>query len=196
MNIVMHLELSQVIRKAVEKELDIKIDTFGFMYGNIKPDIIPASIPHYKHAAMEFVQAEIEKLASLRFKKSKRWLKQFSERLGIITHYLSDFFCYAHSEYFQDDIMAHFLYEFWQFYYFKRNQKVVSLYIPILPTSIQLSTNTLNTCIEDAYDGYRSIFKDNPFPYEWDTANAVSICVLVCVSLISMCIENQLEIAV
>ena len=35
MNIVMHLELSQAIRIAVEKELDIKMDAFSFMYGNI-----------------------------------------------------------------------------------------------------------------------------------------------------------------
>lgn len=111
MNLILHLELSLIIRKAVEKELDIKIDTLNFIYGNIKPDIIPTSISHYKHAAMEFVQDEIEKLASLSFNKSKRWLKQFSERMGIITHYLSDFFCYAHSEYYQNEVKLHFLYE-------------------------------------------------------------------------------------
>lgn len=196
MNIIMHLKLSQIIRKAVEKELEIKIDAFSFMYGNIKPDIIHTPISHYKDAAMESVQAEIEELSSLSFNKSKKWLIQFSERLGIITHYLSDFFCYAHSQYFQGDIVMHFLYESRQVYYFKKDQKVVSLFSPIMPTSIQLSTNNIINCIEVAHDRYRSIIKDNLFPYEWDTANAVSICVLVCVSLISMCIQNQLEIAV
>ncbi|MDR3539471.1 MAG: zinc dependent phospholipase C family protein [Desulfosporosinus sp.] len=196
MNIALHLEFSQVIRKAVEKELDIKLDALSFMYGNIKPDVIRTSIPHYKHTAMEFVQTEIEKLASLKFNKSKKWLKHFSGRLGIITHYLADFFCYAHSEVFQGDIMSHFLYEFWQSYYFIRSQKVVCWYIPMTPTYLQLSANYLTSCIEAAHDRYRSILKDNLFLYEWDTANAVSICVIVCVALISMCIENQLKFAV
>ncbi|KJS47330.1 MAG: hypothetical protein VR66_20225 [Peptococcaceae bacterium BRH_c23] len=100
MNIVMHLGLSQAIRNAVEKELDIKMDAFSFMYGNIKPDLKASSvkIPHFKHTAMNLVQAEIEKLTTLRLNEPRRWSKQLSERIGVITHYLSDFFCYAHTE--------------------------------------------------------------------------------------------------
>jgi hypothetical protein len=195
MNIAMHLELSQVIRKAVEKELHIKLNAFRFMYGNIKPDIIQTSIPHYKHTAMGYVQAEIEKLSSLKFSKSPRWLKQFSESLGIITHYLSDFFCYAHSDYFQGEITRHFLYEFRQFCYFQRKYKLASLYNPLTPAYIQLSAANLNNCIEAAHDKYRSVLTNNLVPYEWDSSNAVNICILVCVSLLSMCIENQLIIA-
>jgi len=196
MNIVLHLEFSQVIRKAVEKELNIKIDVLSFMYGNIKPDLIQTSIPHYKHTATEFVQAEIETLASLKFNKSKRWLKQFYERLGIITHYLSDFFCYAHSESFQGDMVEHFLYEFWQLYHFKRNQKIVCLCRPNMPNYIPISANNITGSIEAAHNNYKSLLRDDLIPYEWDTANAINICVSVCVSLISMCIENQLKIAV
>jgi len=194
-NIAMHLELSRVIRKAVEKELHIKLNAFRFMYGNIKPDIIQTSIPHYKHAAMEYVQAEIEKLSSLRFSKSPRWLKRFSESLGIITHYLSDFFCYAHSDYFQGEIVGHFLYEFRQFCYFQREYKLAGLYNPLTSAYIQLSAANLNNCIEDAHDKYQSVLTHNLVPYEWDSTNAVNICILVCVSLLSMCIENQLIIA-
>ncbi|MDR3601117.1 MAG: zinc dependent phospholipase C family protein [Desulfosporosinus sp.] len=196
MNILMHVELSRVIRKAVEKELNLKIDNFSFTYGNIKPDIIPSSLPHYKESALESVQAEIEQLATLKFNHSSRWLKQFSERLGIITHYLSDFFCYAHSEYFQPEKTGHYLYEFRQFYYFKRNQEVISLYSSMIPTYIQLSASNLHNCIEAAHARYRSIIKDNRVPYARDAIYAISICVLVCVSLISMCLENQLKFAV
>ncbi|HWQ72398.1 MAG TPA: zinc dependent phospholipase C family protein [Desulfitobacteriaceae bacterium] len=194
MNVVLHLELSQIIRKAVEKELDIKIDALSFMYGNIKPDIRPTSVSHYKHTAMEFVQDEIEKLASLRFNKSKRWKKQFSERMGIITHYLSDFFCYAHSQFFQNEIKSHFLYELRQLYYFKKNQKVVTdLYNHLISS---LSANSINSCIEAAHERYTNIINDNRFPYEWDTVNAVGICVLICIHITSICLENQLKIAV
>ncbi|SPF52688.1 hypothetical protein SBF1_6040001 [Candidatus Desulfosporosinus infrequens] len=36
--------------------------------------------------------------------------------------------------------------------------------------------------------------EDNPLPFELDTANALTICILVCVSIISMCLNNELKI--
>lgn len=90
MNILMHWQLARVICKSIEKELNIHINKISFLYGNIKPDLQPGSVPHYKHAAVEFVRGEIEKLSE--HQETGRWSKQLSERMGVITHYLSDFF--------------------------------------------------------------------------------------------------------
>lgn len=74
MNTFTHLGISQRLRYAVEKEFNIKLDSAGF------------------------IKEEINNLLNLKLNKCTRF---FSERLGIITHYLSDFFCHAHSEYFR-----------------------------------------------------------------------------------------------
>lgn len=197
MNIVMHLGLSQAIRKAVENELDIKLSAFSFMYGNIKPDLNVSSvkIPHFKHTAMEFIQAEIEKLSVHRLNDSRRWSKQLSERIGVITHYLSDFFCYAHTEYFESKHRSHLLYEFQLLLHFQKSQNVLKRHSYIKPADIQFSSNNIITCIEETHDRYMKTIKENPFPFEWDTANALTICILVCVSIISMCLDDDLKIA-
>jgi len=36
--------------------------------------------------------------------------------------------------------------------------------------------------------------KENSLPFELDTANALMICILVCVSIISMYLDNELKI--
>ncbi|HWQ42005.1 MAG TPA: zinc dependent phospholipase C family protein, partial [Desulfosporosinus sp.] len=186
------------IRNAVEKELDIKLDTFSFMYGNIKPDLETSSvkIPHFKHTTMELVQAEIENLTTLRLNKSKRCSKQLSERIGVITHYLSDFFCYAHNEYFESKHRSHLLYEFQLLYHFQKNKKVVKGHSYIKPTDIQSSSNDIITYIEEAHDSYIKTIKENPLPFELDTANALTVCILVCVSILSICLDHELKIAI
>lgn len=85
-----------------------------FKYGSIKPDFVPrlVNIGHYKEESMNFVQEEIVKLSSIPYREEKEYLKHYSIRLGIIIHYLSDFFCHAHnSKSLKQDMFKHFLYE-------------------------------------------------------------------------------------
>lgn len=198
MNLVMHLGLSQAIRKAVEKELSIKMDAFSFMYGNIKPDLeaLSIKIPHFKHTTMELVQAEIEKITILKLSNSGRCSKQLSERIGAITHYLSDFFCYAHTEYFDSKHRSHLLYEFQLLYHFRKSKKVVKRRSYIKPTDILSSSDKIIIYIEEAHDQYLKTIKGNSLPFELDTANALTVCILVCVSILSMCLDHELKIAI
>ena len=113
MSISTHLGISRGIMAVIERDLNIKLDTVGFMLGNIKPDIDSklSSVPHLKNTVMEFVSSEIKTLLSMEDKIKNRCTREFSERLGLITHYLLDFFCYAHSEYFKGNILKHCIYE-------------------------------------------------------------------------------------
>ncbi|MHB1653321.1 MAG: zinc dependent phospholipase C family protein [Desulfitobacteriaceae bacterium] len=105
------------------------------------------NIPHYKHAAIDFLQAEIEKLTSHPFQKSQKCSKQLSERMGVITHYLSDF-CYAHSEHFQGDMTSHLFYESLLWYDFQRHQKAVR-HNRITPDEIHSSTENIMSYVEE-----------------------------------------------
>lgn len=192
MNILMHMELSQTIRKAIEKELDVKIDRIRFIYGNIKPDLRPnlLNIPHYKDSAKEFVMGEIEKLASSQLQTSRKWSKDLSERMGVITHYLSDFFCYAHSEHFQGDLVRHLFYESHLWYYFQSHPLTVSYSRRIQSSEIRSSAEDIFNYLEDAHHRYLDLIRDKHPPYKEDTVEAVRVCVIVCISILSICLEN------
>lgn len=113
MNILTHLGISREVMALTGKKLEIQLDTAGFMFGNIKPDIVPAlsSIPHIKDKVNNFVKNEIKDLFTYKIKSDSNCTREFSERLGLVTHYISDFFCYAHSQYFEGNIFKHFYYE-------------------------------------------------------------------------------------
>ena len=125
MHTITHLSMSLAIRKLVEKHLPIKLDKVGFMLGNIKPDFAPrlVKIPHYRDDAIHFVKSEIKALLNYQIIEHTKCTRYFSQRLGVILHYLSDFFCYAHSKNFKGNMFNHYLYEIGLSNYFKANFK-------------------------------------------------------------------------
>ncbi len=76
-------------------------DKSGFIWGNIKPDITPNLIikPHYQLESLNFVVNSILSLcclpASVFDNPIKR--KYVSMQMGVICHFLSDFFTLPHS---------------------------------------------------------------------------------------------------
>lgn len=113
MNALSHIYLSLIFKKAVEKKLPVKLHTFSFIKGNLKPDfsLLLIKVPHYKIPTSEIVKKEITKLMNQTANNYTTCTKEFTERLGIVTHYLSDFFCYAHSTRFTGSVYDHVVYE-------------------------------------------------------------------------------------
>ena len=80
-----------------------------FIYGNIKPDLVYrlSSKSHCIDDSLDFVLEEVNQLIL-----SKDCKEEFSVKLGVINHFLSDFFCSPH--YFKDDfngLIKHLNYE-------------------------------------------------------------------------------------
>lgn len=113
MNALSHIYLSLVFKKAVEKKLPIKLHTISFIKGNLKPDfsLLLIKVPHYKIPTSEIVKKEMDKLILLTENNYTTCTREFTERLGVVTHYLSDFFCYAHSARFTGSVYDHVIYE-------------------------------------------------------------------------------------
>lgn len=113
MNAFTHVYLSMVFKKAIEKKLPVKLNTLSFIIGNLKPDLpfLLLKVPHYRIPDSGLLKKEMDKLIEYHQKKYTTCTNDFSERLGIVTHYLSDFFCYAHSTAFKGGVLGHYLYE-------------------------------------------------------------------------------------
>lgn len=156
MNIIVHLLIANSVRKTVYEQTGVMLSLTGFMYGNILPDLSPkqGKIPHYLKDSLGFVIESSEKLHD---SKSGDWVGSFicSKNAGIITHYISDYFCYAHSEQYDDNIYRHHLYEFLMLFLFRRgllffknkicdNKRI----FPILSRlSLKTQKNTAAVCI-------------------------------------------------
>ena len=121
MNIFVHLLIANSVRTSVYKKTGAKLSFAGFLFGNILPDISPKydENPHYYKDSLSFV---IESAAKLNNSAVEGGINSFSysQKVGVITHYLSDFFCYAHSEHYNENIYQHHVYEFLMFFLFRR----------------------------------------------------------------------------
>ncbi len=113
MNVFNHIIISMKIKRSVEDNFPVKLKTLKYLYGSIKPDISRkfSDIPHYKADSEEFVKEELEKILQTDYSDLLESKGDFSERLGVLTHYLSDFFCHAHSERFDGGRLSHGIYE-------------------------------------------------------------------------------------
>ncbi|NMA95433.1 MAG: zinc dependent phospholipase C family protein, partial [Clostridiales bacterium] len=68
------------------------ISRMFFILGSIAPDIKIAKHPKFKiyNDSIDLIKSKMESLESL----GKR---RFSYRLGVISHYITDYFCLAHN---------------------------------------------------------------------------------------------------
>lgn len=188
MNTFTHMGISLRLKRAIEKKLPVTLDTTGFIIGNIKPDISShlINIPHYKKDSTEFIREEIRKLLNLKLNKCTRL---FSERLGIITHYLSDFFCHVHSENFDGGIWEHYIYEIQLSAYCNINSNAITNFN--YDKNIIMHQEFLSICnyIDELHQEYSKIGTKPSF--ELDMRFALKVCTSLCCSVISACIADD-----
>lgn len=168
MNLHIHIAFGCRVKKFIENEFDIKLNKTAFLYGSIKPDLHKKDFPHEMKYAKEFLHKEIINLAlSDSMSNQKSW--EFSERLGVIMHYLADFFCHAHTDLYEGSLIKHTIYEFKQSYYYVRNFRSISKSIlKYLDKEPKLSM--LDTFFEKEFSNYisnsPSVAKDLIFSFK------------------------------
>ena len=113
LNVLVHLMFAYHVRKIIKKDIGIKLNLLGYMVGNVLPDIRARfnSQPHYIDASLKYVVKSSQRLIN-NDERLSRDSYQFSKRMGIINHYLSDFFCYPHQAYYNEGLRRHMTYEF------------------------------------------------------------------------------------
>lgn len=113
MNILVHLLIAHAVQKRVWEQTGVKLRLSGFLYGNVLPDLSASydGIPHFFKASLPFV---LQNAALLKSPQDSRPLGSFSyaKEAGVVTHYLSDYFCYVHSENGACGMGRHHFYEF------------------------------------------------------------------------------------
>ena len=109
MKIKTHMLIARKLHRYMDENYSEHISRKLFIFGNIKPDFVRKfkTLKHSIHDSLDYVLEEVA-----RFEHEKHSEKNPSVHLGVINHYLSDFFCSKH--YFKNDdegLIKHIKYE-------------------------------------------------------------------------------------
>ena len=108
-----HQRIGLTILQSLKPRFAVNVAVDDYKFGCIKPDFSRDVFytPHLKDKSFDFVIGMIAELGSLPPPSDGKALKSFSTRLGVIMHFLADFFCYVHNQKKDDPLPLHFAYE-------------------------------------------------------------------------------------
>lgn len=108
-----HRLISQAVDSVIQEKLNISINEEAFVYGSIKPDFYPQLMlmSHYKDSSSQYIFDRILMLQNHSPSLNPKDLKSYSLELGVVSHFLADFFCGAHNEAKKGSLSSHLLYE-------------------------------------------------------------------------------------
>lgn len=179
-----HKMMGENILKYSNAEAISLINKKRFIWGNVKPDCSPQykRIRHYFDESVDIIIEKIIYLSSLTMYEVhyEMTIAKFSEELGVICHFLCDYFCAPHYyrwECTSTKIMKdHMLYE-------KKLAKITKTFIPggILVSEIEpIKVKDFLIDLQKQYDGVVDFHNDLTFSY------------YVCDSILNMILENVL----
>ncbi len=163
-----HKIIATNIYDNVYKIYGLKLDKDTLLWGSISPDILPQYrfIRHYQDESINYISKEIMKIIFIsRYIEFNQILdpiaiKILSKKIGVISHYLSDYVCLPHARRwtFADSMIKHIKYEsnlneYAPKHHFKKN--VISVDdIDIFDSKIITLKATIRTYIEDVVKEY------------------------------------------
>ena len=96
-----HILIGKSIVENITHMKSFFISDKNFIYGNIKPDISSKYVlqKHYLEESLEMIFTKVEYLCTLNLDCISKYfsISKFSQELGVICHFLCDFFCVPHS---------------------------------------------------------------------------------------------------
>ncbi len=146
MKIRTHLKLSRDIRYFIQRFTSSELNPVMFSLGNILPDVAihMRLMGHTKKHSYAYLLKRIRSL----YKKRHRSHAYISMKLGVITHYLADYFCHPHTELFEGSINDHRVYEVGLARYVAKKNN-------LLPHHVQIDTRGgFKATIDRLYDEY------------------------------------------
>ncbi len=110
-----HKIISEHVYNNIKDTLGVSLNKSSLIFGSIKPDIAYSlvKLDHFKPQSFDFICDEINELSTHSFQSNKEFNKFISNRIGIVTHFISDFFCVPHNDRvtYKNNFPDHFKYE-------------------------------------------------------------------------------------
>jgi hypothetical protein len=112
MNSFSHIRIGNLLNDYLKKNYGVTLCKMSYLYGNLLPDFSRRykSRPHQPECWENYLKQEYKALLE-RSRRGMRLGRASSRRLGIISHFLADFFCYPHTNTYAGTSVAHIKYE-------------------------------------------------------------------------------------
>ncbi|WP_160721242.1 zinc dependent phospholipase C family protein [Isachenkonia alkalipeptolytica] len=178
-----HMIIANHIYDHTEKTLGIRLNKSSLQYGSIKPDIAPnlLKLHHFKPQSLRLICEEIKELTEHTYADDHNYIKFISRQIGIINHFVSDFFCVPHNDRttYKNNFMEHMAYENTLHKRFKTFDKKI-------PTPV-VSLDFLNLSIDDIeelIEGYHREYSkkvesmSNDIEYSIHVSSLVSVLIM------------------
>lgn len=184
-----HKTLGENIMKHANSKSIYLLSRKKFIWGNIKPDCTPKykRMKHYYDESIDMVIENIQYLSSLKLEDIyyKMTIGKFSEELGVICHFLCDFFCAPH--YYRWEFKStkavkhHMLYE-------QKLAKLAKEYKPKFVINTTITPENIREFIINLQEQY-----DGCFDYETDLAFAYYVCDSILNMILNSIFENEFK---
>lgn len=112
---VTHRIISEHLHQNVKETLGVELNKNSLIYGSIKPDIAPRLLmmDHFKPQSFDIIMNEVHSLSQFSLIDNPQFIKYFSTQIGIVTHFIADFFCVPHNDRrtYKNNFINHVIYE-------------------------------------------------------------------------------------
>lgn len=107
-----HHAMGHLLHQTLE-EAGIHLDKEMFVLGNLLPDYLPELIlaPHFTAKCQREINVFTGVLAAQHVDRTGEIPAEYALRLGILCHYITDYFCFAHNREFKQTLAKHAAYE-------------------------------------------------------------------------------------
>jgi len=178
-----HMVIADHIYQNTERSLGIKLNKSSLMYGSVKPDIAPKllKLSHFKPQSLTLICKEIKDLTEYAYADDLSYIKFISQQIGIISHFISDFFCVPHNDRktYKNNFMEHMAYE-------NTLHKMIKKYdneiiAPSVSTDLlNLSIDEIEKIIEDHHQKYSTNKESmlNDIEYSINVSSMVSVLIM------------------
>lgn len=177
-----HKKMSEFIYSNIEAQTSFSLNKLIFKTGNMSPDLplYHRHLKHYKHQNFSYIIQMINELSLIDPTQNVATLNLYSYRLGVVAHYVCDYFCLPHHDRdnYKDHLTKHLIYE-------KDLHKELKNYSSIQDTEkneiLDLNNSNLIYLFDDFIEKYLS--EENSF--ENDINYAITVASMVCSIIIS-----------
>jgi len=107
-----HHAMGHLLHQTLEAS-GIRLDKEMFVLGNLLPDYLPELIlsPHFTAKCQREINVFTGVLAAQHVDRAGEIPAEYALRLGILCHYITDYFCFAHNREFGKTLSKHAIYE-------------------------------------------------------------------------------------
>lgn len=169
-----HFIISKSVLDNLESNKSFFLSKKNFIYGNIKPDISSKYVlnKHYLEESLSMVFQKIKYLCQLTLDSFQKYfsISKLSQELGVICHFLCDFFTTPHSERweFTHSMNKHMTYE-----------KELASYAKEMDFSNCNLDNKINNTVEEFFYNIYEKYKYCQASYENDLKYSSYVCNII-----------------